>query len=191
MEYLYNTKKGDYINITECDENHLPHLIIIRGNSGSGKSTVSKALREAMRIKYGKGSTMLVSQDVIRIGILDVKDTLDNESISLIRDICKYGLGLKKNVILDGILDRRKYGKMLTRLIKEWGKNVHIYYYDISLEVTLKRHEMRPQKNEFSKEAMRGWYNSDNKLNLPNEHIFDENISIDEAVSKILDDVRN
>lgn len=176
--------------MTECDGKHLPNLIIIRGNSGSGKSTTSKALREVMREKYGKGSTMLVSQDVIRIDILDVKDTLDNESIALIHDICKYGLELKKNVILDGILDRWKYGKMLMTLIKEWGDNVHIYYYDVPLEVTLKRHDMRPQKNIFSKEAMRGWYNSDNKLNLPNEYIFDEKISVDEAVAKILTDCK-
>jgi tRNA uridine 5-carbamoylmethylation protein Kti12 len=174
--------------MTECYERHLPHLIIIRGNSGSGKSTVSKALREAMRDKYGKGGTMLVSQDTIRIDILDVKDTSDNESIALIQKICIYGLELKKNVILDGILDRWKYGEMLATLIKEWGDNVHIYYYDIPLEVTLERHDMRPQKNMFSKDAMRGWYNSDNKLNLPNEHIFDEKISVDEAVAKILAD---
>ena len=48
--------------MTEFSETDIPHLIILRGNSGSGKSTVSKALREAMRERYGKGSTMLVSQ---------------------------------------------------------------------------------------------------------------------------------
>lgn len=176
--------------MTECNGKHLSNLIIIRGNSGSGKSTVSRALREAMREEYGKGSTMIVSQDIIRIGILDVKDTLDNDSIELIRHICIYGLKLKKNVILEGILDRRKYGEMLATLIKEWRENIHIYYYDVPLEVTLKRHDMRTQKNDFSKEAMRGWYNSDNRLNLPNEYVFDEKISVKDAVAKILADCK-
>lgn len=174
--------------MAECYEQPLPHLIVIRGNSGSGKSTVSKALREAMREKYGKGSTLLVSQDAIRIDILDVKDTSDNESIPLIQSICMYGLKLKKNVILDGILDRWKYGEMLAALIRDWGDHVHIYYYDIPLEVTLKRHDTRPQNKVFSKEAMCRWYNPDNRLDLPNEHIFDEKISVDEAVAKILAD---
>lgn len=166
------------------------NLIIIRGNSGSGKSTVAKALRIAMNEKFGKGSTILVQQDVIRIDILDVKDTLDNESIELIHEICKYGLKLGKNVILEGILDRWKYGEMLSSLIKEWCGNVLVYYYDISLETTLERHDMRPQKNVFTKENMRSWYNSDNQLNFPNEHIFNEHISIDDAVAKILADCK-
>jgi len=164
------------------------NLIIIRGNSGSGKTTVAKALRGAMREEYGKGGTMLVSQDTIRIDILDVKDTSDNESIALIRDICRYGLKIEKNVILDGILDRWKYGEMLTALIEEWGNGVHVYYFDVPLEVTLERHDMRPQKDVFSKDDMRGWYNTDNKLNLPDEQIFDENISVEEAVVQILTD---
>lgn len=166
----------------------MQHLIIIRGNSGSGKSTTARALRVAMREKLGKGSTMLVSQDVIRIDILDVKDTSDNESIELIQEVCEYGLKIGKNVILEGILDRWKYEEMLSLLIKEWGNGVHIYYYDILLEVTLERHDMRPQKDIFTKENMRSWYNSDNKLNMPNEHIFDENVTVDEAVAKIIAD---
>ncbi|MDR0286528.1 MAG: zeta toxin family protein [Clostridiales bacterium] len=164
------------------------HLIIIRGNSGSGKTTVAKALREEMRKIHGKGSTMLVSQDMIRIDILDVKDTSDNESIALIYDICSYGLKLRKNVILEGILDRWKYGEMLSTLIKECGDGVHVYYYDIPLEVTLNRHDMRVQKDMFSKEDMKSWYNQNNKLNLPNEHIFTKDVTVEKAVAKILND---
>ena len=38
-------------------------LITLRGNSGSGKTTIARALQE----KFGK-NTMLLSQDVIRRG---------------------------------------------------------------------------------------------------------------------------
>jgi predicted kinase len=44
-------------------------LIVLRGNSGSGKSTVARALREA----YGRGIAR-VSQDLIRRIILKEKD---------------------------------------------------------------------------------------------------------------------
>jgi predicted kinase len=44
-------------------------LIVLRGNSGSGKSTVARALREA----YGRGIAW-VSQDLIRRIILEEKD---------------------------------------------------------------------------------------------------------------------
>ncbi len=175
----------------EIRKNSKPHLIILRGNSGSGKSTAAKALRDAMRDKYGKGTTMLVSQDVIRIDMMDLKDTAGNDAITMIYDICMFGLEHGKNVILEGILDRGKYGEMLQALIKEWEKNIHIYYYDIPLEVTLERHDMRPQKNEFSKDAMREWYKADNRLNLPDEQVFDETVSIEQAVERILRDCNN
>lgn len=66
----------------------------------------------------------------------------DNESIALIREICEYGMRLVKNVILDGILDRWKYEVMLSTLIKNWGAGVHVYYYDVPLEITRERHDM-------------------------------------------------
>lgn len=44
-------------------------LITLRGNSGSGKTTIARALQE----KFGK-NTMLLSQDVIRRDILKTND---------------------------------------------------------------------------------------------------------------------
>ena len=44
-------------------------LIILRGNSGSGKTTIAKELQKL----FGK-NTMLISQDVIRREMLNVDD---------------------------------------------------------------------------------------------------------------------
>jgi predicted kinase len=164
------------------------HLIIIRGNSGSGKTTVANTVRGEMREIFGRGSTMLVPQDVVRLDMLDVKDTSDNESIELIYEICEYGLKCGKHVILDGILDRRKYGEMLTRLCGNWSGEVHAYYLDIPLGITLERHDMRPQKDMFTKQEMISWYNADNKLNMQNEYVFEETVSAQEAAAKIIAD---
>jgi predicted kinase len=51
-------------------------LVVLRGNSGAGKSTVAKALREA----YGRGVAW-VSQDLIRRIILREKDRPDATNI--------------------------------------------------------------------------------------------------------------
>ena len=53
-------------------------VIILRGNSGSGKSTIAKALQK--RFGYG---TMLISQDIIRREMLYVKDGANTKAISM------------------------------------------------------------------------------------------------------------
>ena len=53
-------------------------IIILRGNSGSGKTTVARALQK----KFGY-NTMMISQDEIRRNILWVKDGVDTKACLL------------------------------------------------------------------------------------------------------------
>ena len=62
-------------------------LIVIRGNSGSGKSTVAKALQDT----YGRGLA-LVSQDLLRRVVLRERDTPDAVNIGLIDQVVRYSL---------------------------------------------------------------------------------------------------
>ena len=57
-------------------------LIILRGNSGSGKTTVAKALQE--KLGY---NTMRISQDEVRRNMLWVKDGIDTKALPLMRVI--------------------------------------------------------------------------------------------------------
>ncbi len=70
-------------------------LIILRGNSGSGKTTTGKALQR----KFGHG-TMLISQDVVRREMLFVKDGLNPESSQLLLELSLYGKSYCNIVIL-------------------------------------------------------------------------------------------
>jgi len=54
-------------------------LIIIQGNLGSGKTTTAKRLQD----HFSRG-TLLVSQDIVRRGMLKVHDREGNPSIDLI-----------------------------------------------------------------------------------------------------------
>lgn len=97
-------------------------LIIIRGNSGSGKSTTAKLLQK--ELGYG---TMLVPQDVVRREILRVKDTPGNPSIQLIKDLVMHGQSIGYDVIVEGILVRKRYGKMLREVMTLFDKTC-VYY---------------------------------------------------------------
>ena len=56
-------------------------LVMLRGNSGSGKTTVAKALQEL----YGRG-TMVLSQDMIRRAVLKERDGIDPPALPLIKE---------------------------------------------------------------------------------------------------------
>ena len=61
-------------------------LIVLRGNSGSGKTTTAKSLQR----KLGR-NTMLISQDAIRREMLMVTDGPDTKAIPLMKNLLEYG----------------------------------------------------------------------------------------------------
>lgn len=170
----------------------MPRLIIIRGNSGSGKTIIAKQLQQDFQPRFVKDlghGTMLVSQDVIRRDILRTKDGPNNPSIQLIKDTATYGLSIGFDVIIEGILVRDVYGAMLRELSALFVET-HVYYFDISFEETLRRHQTKPNAHEFGEEEMRRWYVAKDVLNLPSEKLFTDNQSQDEILRAILNDLQ-
>ena len=71
-------------------------LIILRGNSGSGKTTIAKELQN----RFGS-NTMLISQDVIRRDMLKVKDGENTQALPLMKELLIYGSNHSNVVILE------------------------------------------------------------------------------------------
>lgn len=125
-------------------------LIILRGNSGSGKTTIAKEIQK----NFGR-NTMLISQDVIRRDMLRVKDGENTEAISLMKELLAYGREHSDIVILEGIMYADWYKPLFELAIQLYDTKVYAYYFDIPFEETLKRHQTKPNCNEFGEEAMR------------------------------------
>ncbi len=159
-----------------------PILIILRGNSGSGKSSVAKILRE----KIG-GKTALVEQDYLRRIILKQKEKTDGDDVELIKLNVKFALRHGYNVILEGILYSGRYKKMLRQLIK-LCPNHSIYYFDISLEETLKRHVTKPNSDEFGEKELREWYKAKDVLGFKGEKIIPEKYTMLTTINEIIRD---
>lgn len=160
-------------------------LIIIRGNSGSGKTTTAKRLQN----HFGHG-TLLVSQDVVRREMLKVHDRDGNLSIDLIRQIAEYGKGKCEYVIVEGILNKGRYGEMLTNLIQFFNDNAYVYYFDLSFEETVKRHNTRSKKTEFGEEALRKWWTEKDYLGVSGETLLTDDLSEDDVYNIILNRVQ-
>lgn len=92
-----------------------PVLVIIRGNSGSGKSTIARELRQRMVDRGIK--TALVEQDYLRRIVLKERDIPNGDNIPLIEQTVTFALERGYAVVLEGILYTPHYGAMLVRLL--------------------------------------------------------------------------
>lgn len=160
-------------------------LIIIRGNAGSGKTTTAKSLQNHL----GHG-TMLVSQDVVRRNMLMVKDRDGNLAIGLIRQIAEYGKDKCEFVIVEGILNKDRYGEMLNHLIQFYGQQAYTYYFDLSFEETVKRHNTRSKKFEFGEDSLRAWWNPNEYLGVDGEVKLTDEMSQSDVLELILRQIK-
>lgn len=163
-------------------------LIIIRGNSGSGKTTVAKEVRN----RLGDGlsdNTMLVQQDILRRDILRERDMLEKHStIELTELVVEFGRKQGRTVIVEGIFSGKKYGAMLRRLASNFDES-YIYYFDLPFEETLTRHITKSNAHEFGEKEMREWWNEKDYLGMPNETMFHKDMKLEEIVHRILSDI--
>lgn len=159
-------------------------LIILRGNSGSGKTTTGKALQR----KFGRG-TMLISQDVVRREMLFVKDGSDPEASQLLLELALYGKSHCNIVILEGILNSKWYEKLFKRLLNEFNNQIFAYYFDIPFKETLNRHQQKPNAHEFGEKEMREWWNEKDLLDIIPEVGLYKELSLNEIVDIIYQNV--
>ncbi|MFL2105916.1 kinase [Desemzia sp. FAM 23991] len=160
-------------------------LIIIRGNSGSGKTTIAKNLQTHL----GPG-TLVISQDVIRRDMLKVADREGNLSIDLIRQIAEFGKSKCEFVIVEGILDKGRYGDMLRGLIRFYDQQAAIFYFDLPFEETVKRHLNRPKNLEFGEDSLRAWWMPRDFLEEDNEIILTSEMTQEDVLEIILSQIQ-
>ncbi|MFF8393877.1 AAA family ATPase [Streptomyces sp. NPDC016172] len=106
-------------------------LVVIRGNSASGKSSVAQGLRD----HYGRGIA-IVGQDVIRRNVLREHDTARGANIALLGRIARDALNAGFHVVLEGILYADRYSHLITSLVRDHRGVSRSYYLDVPLTWT-------------------------------------------------------
>ena len=160
-------------------------LIILRGNSGSGKTSAAKALQE----KFGP-NTMRISHDMIRMEILHTwsKEGIE-KSEPLMIELLKYGRAHSEITVLEGILPAEPYRRLFEAAKEEYLDQIFAYYYDLSFEETLRRHSTKPNREDFGEEDMRRWWVGKDLLPNITETVLTEEWSLEDAVERIYRDV--
>ena len=181
--YIGFIKPNNVENNYEYGES-MKKLVILRGNSGSGKTTVARALQRKIGF-----NTMLISQDEIRRNMLWVKDGIDTKALPLMIELLKYGNEHSAIVILEGIMYDEWYSPLFNVANELYGANVYSYYFDIPFEETIRRHQTRSKSQEFGEEHMRQWWREKDFSSVLNEEIISCEMDADGIVEKVYADL--
>ncbi|MGA5194179.1 kinase [Streptomyces exfoliatus] len=158
-------------------------LVVLRGNSASGKSSVAAGIRD----RFGRGLA-LVGQDNLRRIVLRERDRPGAANIGLIDLTARYALDAGYHVVVEGILYADHYGEMLARLRADHDGPSHGYYLDVPFEETLARHATKPIANEFGERELRDWYRERDLLPGAVETVIGADSTVHETVERIMRD---
>jgi predicted kinase len=155
-------------------------LIVVRGNSGSGKSSIARALQR----RHGRGCA-LVEQDYLRRILLRERDLPGGAAPAVIGQTVRSASDHGYHVVLEGILRVDLYRDVLTALHRDHRGRTVVVYLDVTLAETLRRHGSRPQADEFTEADMRGWYRPNDVLGVAGELVPPQHTSLNDAVAVI------
>lgn len=175
-----NCRDEDVATTSVSPVEKAPHLIVLRGNAASGKSTLAAALQRAL----GPG-TANIEQDHFRRVILREHDVPDGENIGLIAHTVRYCASIGNNVIVEGILLAKHYRDMLREILTDHHGPTHVFYLDVPLEETLRRHATRPLGAHVSADKFREWYVQSDTLGVPGEVVLDGTADLEVTLNAI------
>jgi len=159
-------------------------LIVLRGNSGSGKSTIAAELKKAIG-----DDALLISKDILRDDFISPDSPSYYKVLGdMIRNLADIGAKYGYVVIIDGVVGRPKHDALLSELFARFDKNF-VYTFDIPFEETLRRHATRTKSDEFGEPEMRQWYREHDHLGSETETIVDHTKSKEETVQMILKEI--
>lgn len=159
-------------------------FIILRGPSAAGKTTVAKKL-----FKKAKGKTALIQQDYYRF-IFKPAGGGSTSNAHVIHQMIEHNTAIALqsgyNVILEGILSVKSYQSMIERLITVHSGKSYIFYFDVSFEETVKRHQTKEANFEYGQDEMREWFPAAHTSGHELETILPESYSENQIVEKII-----
>jgi predicted kinase len=155
-------------------------LIVLRGNSGSGKSTIAAVLREAL-----EGPTAILSQDHFRRIVYREREQENLAHADLLEVAATHCLRAGHHVILEGIFNAERYSGMLERIAAQ-SNDAKFFAYDLTFDETVRRHATRPQATDFTVDEMRSWYHGWQPLSFVEEERINASESPGRIVARIL-----
>lgn len=165
-------------------------IISLRGNSGSGKSTISNMLIE----KLSDFDVLYLEQDMFRRYINHAKkddnfhDRRNELTILSICNMIEWAVDKFDVIILDGKFSARTYFPIYDFIL---SKQVELlpYWFELSFEETAARHSTREKAKVFDAEEMKKWWKPHDLLANVQEKIIDDKMTKEQILDKIVKDL--
>ncbi|MEU8655881.1 AAA family ATPase [Actinoplanes philippinensis] len=169
--------------MTADEHTPAPILVVVRGNSGSGKTTTAREVRR----RAGRG-TACIEQDQLRRVILREHGGGGDDRVApgFITTMAQAALDGGYHVVLEGILHTGQYGTPLRKLIAGHAGPSACFFMDVTFEETVRRHQRREEPISVAPETMRDWYTPLDLLGVPNEIVIPETMGFENVVTTIL-----
>ncbi|BDZ64310.1 AAA family ATPase [Agromyces mangrovi Wang et al. 2018] len=113
-------------------------LIVLRGNSGSGKSTVARLLQAEL-----DGPAANLGQDHFRRIVYREREHESMAHAELLELAAVHCLGRGDHVILEGIFSTHHYSDMIERIAAH-ATDARFFAFDLDFDETARRHATRP-----------------------------------------------
>lgn len=162
-----------------------PPFVVVRGNSASGKSTVARRVQRALP----RGEVAVIGQDHVRRELLWERDSGQGDTIGLLESMVRHCLGIGRITLLEGIFGADRYHVMFARMLRDAPGPTLVYYLDVSLPETLRRHAGKPIAAHVPAEEVASWYRPHDVLGVPGEQVLSEELDEEAMVERILEDL--
>jgi predicted kinase len=123
---------GDRVHRTRTESTR---LVILRGNSASGKSSTAAAIRA----RHGRRDLAIIGQDHLRRVVLREHDVPGGANIGLIDMVARYAPDRGFHTIVEGIFRADHYAGMLTGLCADHRGLTLCDYFDVPFNETVRR----------------------------------------------------
>ena len=187
------------------------NVIIIRGHSGAGKSTVSAGVMR--RLRQGGERICYIDLDYFS-WVMPGGDTIGTQGIpapnaafsaTFTKDQVKKlvnemlfsaittAISCDFNVVFEGVMSINRFKGIFERLQAVPNISMHFVYLDVPLSVTLERHKRREKGQTIPENDIIRWRKDDRdeRTHYPNELVIQGDVSpIDDTVEAIVNHVK-
>lgn len=164
-------------------------IIILRGNSASGKSTIAKELKNKLEKRV-----LVLEQDILRLEMISLPSSethniqIQEYVKSMILHLLKWAKNKFDVIIFDGQYSNNRYPDMFEKIKSEFSE-IYAYYFDLPFEENARRHLTREKSKLFTVEEMRAWRKENNTLEMIKEKIITKEMSKEQITDMILNDI--